>query len=114
MRRSVMDKKDKALILELKSRIPSDIKKNLKRLVVFGSRARGNASEYSDLDVVILLDKKTAAIEKKIEDSVYELMWEHDFKPIISVKIFAESRFNQAVHKGFSFYRNIQREGVVI
>ena len=44
----------------------------------------------------------------------YQIMWEHDFKPIISLKVFSEASFNRALEEGFSFYRNIEREGIVL
>jgi hypothetical protein len=39
-------------------------------------------------------------------------MWAHDFRPIISLKVFAEDRFRHAAAKGYSFYLNVEREGV--
>ena len=42
---------DKAIILEFKKKIPREILSHLKKVIVFGSRAKGNASEESDLDV---------------------------------------------------------------
>lgn len=109
-----MDKRDRALILELKRRIPLDIKKRLKRVIVFGSRVTGKATEDSDLDVIALVDEKTPEIEEKLEDIVYQVMWDHDFKPIISLKVFVESQFYSALNKGFSFYRHVEKEGVSV
>ncbi|MDN3511258.1 MAG: nucleotidyltransferase domain-containing protein [Candidatus Jettenia sp. CY-1] len=107
-----MDEKDRALILEFKGRIPPSLKKHLKRLIVFGSRVKGEASEDSDLDILVLVDEKTPEIEKKLEDVVYQVMWDHDFKPIVSLKVFAESQFNNAANKGFSFYQHVEKEGI--
>ncbi len=109
-----MDERDRALILEFKKRLSLDIEKHLKRIIVFGSRVRGEAAEDSDLDVIALVDKKTPEIEKKLEDIVYQVMWDHDFEPIISLKVFAESQFNSALTKGFSFYRHIEQEGISV
>lgn len=80
----------------------------------YGSRARGDATEDSDLDLVALVDEKTPEIEQMLDDISYKLMWDHDFKPIISLKVFGEDRFREAAAKGFSFYRNVEREGVTI
>lgn len=108
----MMKKKDKALMLDFKGRLPKETEEHLKRLIVFGSRARGDATEDSDLDAVALVDERTFEIEKKLDDIVYQVMWDHNFKPIISLKIFAESQFNDALKNGFSFYRYIEKEGV--
>ncbi len=100
--------------MKFKNRLPSDVKECLKRVIVFGSRARGEVNEESDIDVVAIVNKKTSEIEKKLEDIAYQVMWEHDFKPIISLKVFAESSFNNAIKRGVSFYENVLKEGVSV
>lgn len=109
-----MGELDKALIEELKRRLPADVLSHIRRMVMYGSRARGDATEDSDLDLVALVDEKTPELEKALDDIAYEVMWDHDFKPIISLKVFAENRFRKAAAKGFSYYRNVEREGVTV
>ncbi|ODS33998.1 MAG: Nucleotidyltransferase domain protein [Candidatus Scalindua rubra] len=106
-----MNEKDRELILKFKNRLPSDVKGHLRQIIVFGSRVKGEAKEDSDIDVIALVDKKTPEIERKLEDVAYQVMWDHDFKPIISLKVFAELQFNNAIKKGFSFYEHVQKEG---
>lgn len=108
-----MDERDRALIEEFKKRLPAKVARHLRKIIIFGSRARGEATEDSDLDVIALVDEKTPEIEKHLEDAAYQVMWDHDFKPIISLKVFAESQFYNAVNRGFSFYRHIEKEGVL-
>lgn len=107
-----MDDRDRDLILEIKRRLSSDLADHVKRLIVFGSRATGKASEDSDLDVIALVDEKKPEIEKHLEDIVYQVMWDHDFKPIISLKVISESHFYNALKRGFSFYRHVEKEGI--
>jgi predicted nucleotidyltransferase len=109
-----MNEKDRALILEFKRRLPLNMKHHLRRIIVFGSRIRGEATGDSDLDVIALVDDKTPETEKKLEDIIYQVMWDHDFKPIISLKVLAEAQFYHAIKKGFSFYKNVEREGVSV
>ena len=71
-------------------------------------------NDDSDLDVIALVSKKTPEVEKKLDDIVYQIMWDHDFKPIISLKVFEESQFFDALNKGFSFYRYVENEGVAL
>ncbi len=56
-----MNENDRELILKFKNRLPSDVKGRLKRIIVFGSRARGEAKEESDINVV-----KHSAVESAI------------------------------------------------
>lgn len=107
-----MGEQDRKLVMELKQRLSVEVKGHLARLILYGSRARGDAADDSDLDLVALVDEKTPELEAQMEDVAYRLMWDHNFQPIISLKIFSEERFRQAVAKGLSFYRNVEREGV--
>jgi len=109
-----MNERDRALVVEFKSKLPDDLKAHLRNLIVFGSRAKGEASQDSDLDVVVLVDEKTDEIEKRLENIAYQVMWDHDFNPIISLKVLTESRFSDALSKGYSFYRHIETEGVAV
>jgi predicted nucleotidyltransferase len=113
-RRNVMDDRDRKLIFEFKKRLSSDLAAQIKRLIVFGSRARGKAAEDSDLDVIALVDSRTSEIEKSLADIVYQVMWDNDFKPIISLKVISESQFYNALNRGFSFYRHVEKEGVSV
>jgi len=109
-----MNKKDRNLILELKKRLPADVMVHIRKVIAFGSRVRGQGEDDSDLDLLILVDDKTPDLESKIEDVAYQVMWDHDFKPIISIKVFTESGYRNSLAEGFSFYKNIEREGITL
>lgn len=107
-----MDERDRSLILEFKRRLPADVTAHIQKVVAFGSRVRGEGEEDSDLDLLILVDQKTSELEGKIEDIAYQVMWDHDFKPIMSIKVYTEVGYRNFLREGFSFYKNIEREGV--
>ncbi len=109
-----MTSKDREIVAEFRRRLPEDVVRHPKRLIVFGSRAKGEAPEDSDLDLIALVDEKTREIEKLLDDAAYSVMWDHDFKPIISLKVFSKYEFDSAVQRGLSFYRNVDRHGVQI
>ena len=109
-----MDEKDRLIIKEFKSRIPQNIQKHLEKIIVYGSRARNEEEEFSDIDIAVIVDKKGSEIEQELEETAYQIMWKYDFKPLISLKIFSKSDFNQALRNGFSFYRNVEREGILL
>jgi hypothetical protein len=41
-------------------------------------------------------------------------MWDHDFMPIISLKVFEIAKYSNALKKGFSFYKYIEKEGIAV
>ncbi|MBM4307704.1 MAG: nucleotidyltransferase domain-containing protein [Deltaproteobacteria bacterium] len=107
-----MEERDRNLILEFKKRLPPDVTSHIRKVIAFGSRVRGQGDEDSDLDLLVLIDRKTSGLESKIEDIAYQVMWDHDFKPIISIKLITEGGYRNSLAEGFSFYENIEREGV--
>jgi predicted nucleotidyltransferase len=107
-----MDKRDRNLILELKKRLPPEVSAHIRKVIAFGSRIRDQMGEDSDLDLLILVDNKTSDLESKIEDVAYQVMWDHDFKPIISIKVFTEADYRNYLAEGFSFYKHIEQEGI--
>ena len=108
-----MSTKDKSIIIQFKEKISEQVRKQLVRIIIFGSRAGGKAGRYSDLDVAVLVKRKTRKLEKHLEDIAYELMLEYDFRPVISLKIFGQEDFDRRYKEGFSFYRHV-REGIVV
>lgn len=109
-----MKNTDREIVMQLKRRIPNDLAMVVKKIIVFGSRARGEGMADSDLDLAVLVANKTPEIETKLEDIAYQVMWDHDFKPIISLKVFSESHFFNMATKGYSFYKHVQNQGVSV
>lgn len=66
-----MQQKDYKIAKELKKRL-SDVV-NLIDFKVFGSRARGEADEYSDMDVFIEVE----SLDKKIKEKISDITWEN-------------------------------------
>ncbi len=109
-----MEERDRILILEFKKQLPADVMAHIRKVIAFGSRVRGQGEEDSDLDLLILVDRKTPELESNIEDIAYQVMWDHDFKPIISIKVFTEAGYLNSLKEGFSFYKTIEREGITL
>jgi predicted nucleotidyltransferase len=109
-----MKEQDRKIVLELKRRLSADLQKRLIKFILYGSRARGIHAEDSDLDLVALVDEKTPEIESALDDLAYGVMWDYDFKPVISLKVFSEAHFRSSAEKGMSFYRHIEKEGIPI
>lgn len=109
-----LNEKDRSILMDFKKRISTEAGEQIKRIIIFGSRAKGDYSEDSDLDIAILVKDKTPKIEKELDDIAYQVMWDNDFKPVISLKIFSESGFYDSLRKGYSFYNHVEKEGLSI
>ena len=66
-----MKSEDFRIARELKSRLSSLVE--LIDFKVFGSRARGDADEYSDMDVFFEVETLDTALKAKISEIVWEV-----------------------------------------
>lgn len=99
---------NQALLRRLGDDIRAAYGERLASLVLFGSRARGDATEESDYDVAVFLSSVTDPVAE--EDRLAEIGWEflRDFGAVISAKAFrAEDQARQTL-----LMENIRREGV--
>lgn len=86
----------------------------VKKVILYGSYARGDFRPDSDIDVMILLDTDrdgVSPLEKKICDVTYDFNDEYgtDIMPVVQ----SNMHFNRW-KKADMFYRNVEKEGVVI
>ncbi len=107
-----MNGRDRQLAARLKEELVRAGGDAVLRVLCFGSRARGRARRDSDLDVAVIVQTRTQALQVRLDDAAYQVMWEHDFSPIISLKIFGDEEFTQALQQGFTFYRSLEAEGI--
>jgi predicted nucleotidyltransferase len=82
-------------------------------LILYGSRARGDASPASDYDVLILVDIAVQPdLEDRIGDALYEIELEHD--AVISALVFNRQVWNEARYRALPLHESVDREGVVL
>lgn len=98
--------------------LPEKIKGYVKGLdpeaevILFGSRARGEAHEDSDWDMLILTERPvTLKIEQAFRHKLFEL--ELEFGQPISVFVYSKSDWNGR-HRYTPLYNNIQAEGILL
>lgn len=79
---------------------------------VFGSRARGDASEESDLDLLIVVDKLDHAIDKYISECAWEAGFPEDIV-VMPVAITQEALKHSPLRESV-FIRTVYEEGVLV
>ena len=87
---------------------------NLSKVIVYGSYARGDYHENSDVDVMILTSLDESEI-KKIAPTIYDMAYDIELEKgiHISIVIKNEEQFEYWVDT-LPFYRNVSEEGVEI
>ncbi|MBI5057694.1 MAG: nucleotidyltransferase domain-containing protein [Nitrospirae bacterium] len=105
-----MHKKDLKVIEHFKTLVFQKVK--VHEIRVFGSRARGDATEESDLDVLVVVDCLDHETEKYISDCAWEAGFPEDII-IIPVAISLDTLKNSPLRESV-FIKNVYREGVSV
>jgi predicted nucleotidyltransferase len=82
--------------------------KQVKRVALFGSKARGDSRRDSDIDVLVILRNEDRQLRREILIQAARLSLEYDV--YISPRVMGEERWEQM--RGFSLYQNVQREAM--
>jgi predicted nucleotidyltransferase len=102
------------LVQTLKKRLEEVAGEKLQAVIVYGSRVWGHPDSDSDLDVAVIVRDRNPQLEKALLEAAYQVMWDHDFTPIISLNVFDSISFATYRKKGFSFYRKVAEEGITL
>lgn len=103
-------KKDHEIAVQLKVRLAEAVR--LLDFRLFGSRARGDADEYSDLDVFIEVEAVDEEIKQKIRDIAWEVGYEHLIH--ISPLVFSRYDVEESPLRASPIIANISSEGIPI
>lgn len=90
----------------------SPVRDQIKQLILFGSRARGDDRPYSDYDILVVLPEK----DRRVIDALYDATMQVLFRThrLISLKIYREADFNTLASLHTPFLTNVLREGVTL
>ena len=102
------------ILCEFRNKTKSIMGDSLKQMTLYGSYARGDYGDNSDMDVMVLTeltDDRIIQIEDEIFDAAYDIELEYGVP--ISVNIKNEKHFKNWVNS-LPYYSNIQKEGIII
>ena len=95
----------------LRDELEAALGSNLERVILYGSRARGDEDPDSDLDVLIVVHNLAKDESDKIHRIAYQIMWDREFHPLISMNIINNDHYRLLRDSGSSYLGNILREG---
>jgi len=109
-----MHKKVLNILEQFKQRLPASTKRHIIQIRCFGSYVRGEEKQDSDLDVLVILDRENSQLEEKVFNIAYQLMWDYDFQPLISIRTMSKKHYDFLRDVNSLFYQNVQKEGITV
>jgi predicted nucleotidyltransferase len=99
---------DRQTALELKRRVAALVP--IVQFCVFGSRARGDAAEDSDLDVFLVVDRIDTDLREKISEAAWEVGFEND--TVLSTFVVTIEQLEHGPLGVSPIVRRIEEEGI--
>ncbi|MCI0551692.1 MAG: nucleotidyltransferase domain-containing protein [Anaerolineae bacterium] len=88
--------------------IRADYPKQVVQTILFGSKARGDSTPDSDIDVLVILKEEDGPIRNQILTIASRISL--DYNVLLNPIIASESRYQR--QQGFTFYQNATRDAV--
>ena len=102
------------ILCEFRNKTKSIMGDSLKQMILYGSYARGDYSELSDIDVMILTPLSKEEIEQ-VENSIFDLAFDLELEAGIVINPVLENEAHYRYWLGaLPFYDNVEKEGIVI
>ena len=83
------------------------------KIILYGSKARGDFNKESDIDLLILIGKK---ISTKLEEEIYHISYEIELKYNVVFGVIIENQefWETPLANAMPLHWNIDREGIAI
>ncbi len=88
------------------------MKEDVKSMRLFGSRARGDANEQSDIDVLVLVADAPASIRGKIYDLSADIFLEYEVA--LSPLVMSAAQYDDMKARERLLIHEIERDGIAV
>ena len=93
---------------ELRDRLISELEGDIEAIILYGSVARGESNEESDIDILIISSNK-----RRVYDRASDIRYELDLKhgTLTTIMVYTPEEFEQSLSLGSPFLREVLKEG---
>ncbi|MDE2058762.1 MAG: nucleotidyltransferase domain-containing protein [candidate division NC10 bacterium] len=92
------------------SELRARLRHRIRRIVLFGSRARGEARDDSDYDILVVVDQRSPEVRPLILEIETALL--DDYGALVATVLRTEAEWDRA--QGLPLARNVALEGITV
>ena len=109
---SRITRNENAALRTFVQRILGELGAQVWQIILFGSKARGDSTADSDVDVLILTSEENRRSQERINIIASQVSLDYDilFNPLL----IAKDRWTQMTNERFSICRNVERDGITL
>ncbi len=105
-----LKRKDGEALRDFVDRVRATLGNRIAALKLFGSKATGRDVADSDIDVLVVVNEASAAVEDWILDIAFDVNLAHDV--YISPRVIERTVFDDPVWRITPFIQTLEREGI--
>lgn len=99
---------------DFRVRLEESLRSRLQDLRVFGSMARGRFDEDSDLDILVLVDRRDVELERLVDRVAWEVSSSAGFPFRVAPLVMTGNEYERSKAVGRRLVREIEADGVPI
>ena len=107
-----LNQKEERAVRAFISAIRKDLKDQLLETKIFGSKVRGDFSEDSDIDILVVLKRRRKSLIDTLYVNLLDIELEYDSK--ISLTIFSQAEYQHNVSAHTPFMESLASEGITL
>lgn len=105
-----LSQRDSEVISLLITHLLTDFPNSMIQITLFGSKARGDDTEESDIDLLIITKNEAGDLKSQIRDVGYDLSLEYDV--IFNLFPYTQERWDWMASVRHPLWRSITEEGI--
>ena len=99
-------------LMDFRDRVVKELGNRINAIILYGSVARGEAGEESDIDVLIVGRDKE--VRSKVSEISYEIDYENSFETFITSVYYTKEEIEHRIKVRSSFIFEVLKDGVVL
>ena len=107
-----LNKQEEKVVRKFAEKIKESLEDNIVFLELFGSKVRGDFSSDSDIDILLVVKKKTPEVRETIFNILFDIDPYYKFK--VSPVIYSEFEYQRNKELQSTFVETISKEGVML